>query len=246
MRMTTAMLAVACALGAAGAPAGSAAPAGKDRVCAAGEVRWLERWDRAYAGRIKAPTTVFRRPGADPFLRLEIVDKYRFWTTVPIVAQLVDRRCRPTWFRVRLRHYPNGTLGWVRAGTMTTSRIRARIVVDLSQRRLFFYKQGRLVLSAPAAVGTSGTPTPTGKFFVTQRWVLKDPNGPFGARLLSVSAFSDVLRWWREGGPIGIHGTNDGSSIGRRASHGCVRLPASAMLELFKDVPLATPVTIRE
>lgn len=238
----TVVLAVALLAAATAAPAASA-PSG--RVCTAGEVRWLERWDRAYAGRIKTPTTVFRRPGADPFLRLQTVDRYRFWTTVPIVAERLDRRCRPTWFRVRVRHFPNGTLGWVRAGTMTTSRIRSRIVVDLSQHRLFFYKRGRLVLSSPVAIGKPSTPTPVGRFFVTQRWVTNNPNGPFGAHLLSVSAFSEVLRWWREGGPIGIHGTNDRSSIGRAVSHGCVRLPAGPMLELFKRVPLATPVTIR-
>ena len=124
MRSPCATVVLAVALLAA-ATAASAAPAPSGRVCKAGEIRWLERWDRAYAGRIKAPTTVFRRPGADPFLRLQTVDRYRFWTTVPIVAERLDRRCRPTWFRVRVRHFPNGTLGWVRAGTMTTSRIRS-------------------------------------------------------------------------------------------------------------------------
>lgn len=237
---------VACGLVVAGAsPALSAAAEGR-RVCAAGEIRWLERWDRAYAGRIMKPVTVFRRPGAGPFLRLETTDSYGFRTTVPIVAQRLDSRCRPTWFRVRVRFYPNGTLGWIRAGVMATSRIRTRIVVDLSQRRLFLYKRGRVVLRTSVAVGTGGTPTPRGRFFVNQRFTLTDPDGPFGSHLLGVSAFSDVLRWWREGGPIGIHGTNQRSSIGRAASHGCIRVPARAMPTLFAQVPLATPVVIRE
>jgi lipoprotein-anchoring transpeptidase ErfK/SrfK len=191
------------------------------------------------------PATIFRSPGAGPFLRLPVVDPYGFWTTVPIVAQRVDRRCRPTWFRVRVRHYPNGTLGWIRAGTMATSRIHKRIVVDLSRKRLFLFERGRLVLSTPAAVGKASTPTPRGRFYITQRYILKDPSGPFGSRALGVSAFSNVLRSWRDGGPVGIHGTNEPFSIGRPVSHGCVRLPERAILQLFRQVPLATPVIIR-
>jgi lipoprotein-anchoring transpeptidase ErfK/SrfK len=239
-----AIAAVACGP-AATAAAPAAAATGGGRVCAAGEVRWLERWDRAYAGRLLGPATIYRRPGAVPFLRLPVHDPYGFSTTIPIVAQRLDRHCRPTWFRVRVRHYPNGTLGWIRAGTMATSRIGARVVVDVSRHRLFLYKRGRLVLETPAAVGKPSTPTPRGRFYVTQRFIVK-PGGPFGARALGISAFSDVLRSWRDGGPVGIHGTNEPFSIGRPVSHGCVRLPESAMLALFRQVPLATPVVIRD
>jgi lipoprotein-anchoring transpeptidase ErfK/SrfK len=238
------VMAGVCLLAAAAAP-GLSSAAEPRRTCKAGEVRWLERWDRSYAGRVMEPTTVYRSPGSGPFLRLGVTESYGFRVTVPIVAQRVDRRCRPTWFRVRVRHYPNGTLGWIKAGTVSTSRIRARIVVDISSRRLSFYKSGRVALTTRIAIGAAGTPTPRGKFFVVQRFVMRNPNGPFGSHLLGISAFSDVLRWWREGGPIGIHGTNDRSSIGQPASHGCVRLSQSAIQELFKHVPLATPVLIR-
>ena len=120
-----------------------------------------------------------------------------------------------------------------------------RIVVDVSSHKLFLYKRGRLVLSTPVAVGKSSTPTPRGRFYITQRFVLTNPNGPYGARALGISAFSDVLRSWRDGGPVGIHGTNEPFSIGRPVSHGCVRLPEHAMLDVFRQVPLATPVIIR-
>ena len=225
-------------------PVASAASDG-GQVCAAGTIRWLERWDRAYAGRLLAPATIFRLPGSVPFLRLPVTDSYGFPTTVPIVAERLDRRCRPTWFRVRVSFYPNGTLGWIRAGTMSTSRIRTRIIVDLSRQRLILYKSGRVVLSTPAAIGKPSTPTPLGRFYITQRFILTNPDGPYGARALGISAFSNVLRSWRDGGPVGIHGTNEPFSIGRPVSHGCIRLPERAMLELFRQVPLAAPVTIR-
>jgi hypothetical protein len=225
-------------------PVASAAGDG-GQICTAGTVRWLERWDRAYAGRLLAPATIFRLPGSAPFLRLRVTDSYGFRTTVPIVAERLDRRCRPTWFRVRVSFYPNGTLGWIRAGTMATSRIRTRIIVDLSRQRLILYKSGRVVLSTPVAIGKPSTPTPRGRFYITQRFILTNPDGPYGARALGISAFSNVLRSWRDGGPVGIHGTNEPFSIGRPVSHGCIRLPERAMLELFRQVPLAAPVIIR-
>jgi hypothetical protein len=236
--------ALACSLGLLSS-SGLAAPARAERVCAAGSVRWLERWDRSYAGRLRTPTEVFRRPGAGPFLRLGVGDAYGFPTTVPIVAERLSRNCRPTWFRVRVAAYPNGTLAWIRAGTMATSRLRKRIVVDVSSRRLFLYTRGRLAFSTPAAVGKPGTPTPLGRFYLTQRFVVTSPHGPYGSRALGLSAFSNVLRSWRDGGPVGIHGTNEPFSIGKPVSHGCIRLPERAMVRLFRQVPLATPVIVR-
>jgi len=215
------------------------------RACAAGSVRWLERWDVAYAGRLRRPVVVDRHPGAGSFLRLGIGDAYGFPTVLPIVAERLDRSCKPTWFRVRVATYPNGTLGWIRAGTISTSRIRKRIVVDVSRRRLVLYVRGRIAFSTPVAVGSAATPTPLGRFYVTQRFVVTSRNGPYGSRALGISAFSNVLRSWRDGGPVGIHGTNEPFSIGQPVSHGCVRLPDRAMIDLFARVPLATPVLVR-
>jgi len=101
---------------------------------------------------------VDRRPGAGSFLRLGIGDAYGFPTVLPIVAERLDRACKPTWFRVRVATYPNGTLGWIRAGTISTSRIRKRIVVDVSRRRLVLYVRGRIAFSTPVAVGSAGEP----------------------------------------------------------------------------------------
>jgi lipoprotein-anchoring transpeptidase ErfK/SrfK len=222
-----------------------AATTARGHLCAPGSVRWLERWDVAYAGRVMRPVTVHRRPGGPAFMSLGTNDRYGFWTVVPIVAERLDRACKPTWFRVRVTHYPNGTLGWIRAGTVATSRIRRRIVIDVSRRRLFLYQRGKLILSTPAAVGKASTPTPLGRFYITQRFIVTARNSPFGTRALGISAFSNVLRSWVDGGPVGIHGTNEHFSIGKGVSHGCVRLPEQTMRRLFGLVPLATPVIVR-
>ncbi len=44
---------------------------------------------------------------------------------------------------------------------------------------------------------------------------------------------------------IYIHGTNDEISLGRPASHGCVRMRNHEVIELFDLVPVGTPVTIK-
>jgi hypothetical protein len=242
-RLTFAVVVGACALGLA-PQFGSSSSFGLGATCTPG-VRWLERWDVAYAGRVLRPLDVYRAPGGAPFMSLGISDHYGFAVVLPIVAERLSRSCKPTWFRVRVSHFPNGTLGWIRAGTVATSRIRRRIVVDVSRRRLFLYQRGKLILAAPAAVGKPSTPTPHGRFYITQRFIVTAPNSPYGTRALGLSAFSNVLRSWVDGGPVGIHGTNEPFSIGKGVSHGCIRLPEQTMRRLFGLVPLATPVVIR-
>ncbi|MDX6455249.1 MAG: hypothetical protein QOD48_1356, partial [Gaiellaceae bacterium] len=134
---------------------------------------------------------------------------------------------------------------WVRASHVQLVRVRTRIVVDLSERRVRFYKRGRLVLSSTAAVGSSATPTPLGRYYVNQRLIPRDPGGPFGPGAIGISAFSPVLTGWTQGGPIAIHGTNEPWSIGRAVSNGCIRLPNAALRKLFAQTPSGTPVLIR-
>ena len=123
--------------------------------------------------------------------------------------------------------------------------VRTRIVVDLSDRRASVYRWGRLALRARVAVGAPATPTPVGRFYVNERFVLSSPNGPFGVAALGISAHSNVLRDWVQGGPIGLHGTNEPASIGQAASHGCIRLENGDMSRVFRLAPAGTPVVIR-
>ena len=106
------------------------------------------------------------------------------------------------------------------------------------------YRGGRLVLKTPVGVGSRTTPTPIGRYYVNQRITVGDVNGPFGPAVLGVSAFSDVLTDWAEGGPIALHGTNEPWSIGRAASHGSVRVPNATLERLFALTPAGTPVVI--
>ena len=198
---------------------------------------------QTFAARVRVATHAFRQPGRGAFLTLQISDPYGFPTTLSILDRY--RGCGgSTWYRVRLAHWPNGTTGWVPASVVKTTRLRVKIVVDVSSHKLTLYRRGQAVMSSPAAIGKPSTPTPLGTFFVTQRFLVDPPTRAFGPRALGISAFSNVLRNWKDGGPIGIHGTNESFSIGQPVSHGCVRLPNEQIIKLFAVTPLGTPVVI--
>jgi lipoprotein-anchoring transpeptidase ErfK/SrfK len=161
-----------------------------------------------------------------------------------VLASVRRRDCSPAWYRVQLPLRPNGVTGFVRASAVDLGRVWTRIRVDVSARRLTLFRDGRPVLRTVVAVGSRATPTPTGSYYVNQRLVPANPSGAYGPAALGISAFSNVLTHWAQGGPVAIHGTNEPSSIGRAASNGCIRVRNRVLRRLFASTPAGTPVTI--
>jgi lipoprotein-anchoring transpeptidase ErfK/SrfK len=158
----------------------------------------------------------------------------------------IDAPCRPDWYQVQLPILPNGTIGWVRAWAVQIYRVHSRVVVDVSNRKLQLFRRGKLMLETRVAVGASTTPTPLGRYFVNERYVLPDDRGPFGPDALGISAHSNVLQHvWVDDGPIGIHGTNEPASLGKAASHGCIRVANPVMRRIFRLAPAGTPVIVK-
>jgi lipoprotein-anchoring transpeptidase ErfK/SrfK len=150
------------------------------------------------------------------------------------------------WVRVELPLRPNELSGWVPADQVELVEGRHEVSVDLSDRRLTVLEDGAVLLESPVAVGAPDAPTPTGTFAVIDRLQSPDPFGPYGDFALGLSGLSDVYSEFAGGeGQIGIHGTNDPSSIGQAVSHGCIRLPNDVIGRLADLLPLGTPVTIR-
>jgi L,D-transpeptidase catalytic domain len=203
------------------------------------------RSDRSYAVIIRRVAEVRARPGAGRLVRrFSRLDENGYPVVLGVLGERMNGNCRATWYRVQVPMLPNGQTGWVAARNVRAFAVRTRIVVDLSTRRLVAYRAGRAALRAPVSVGAARTPTPVGRYFIDERFVLSDPNGPFGVAALGISAHSDVLRDWVQNGPIALHGTDDPASIGRAASHGCIRLENSMMQRLFALAPAGTPVVI--
>ena len=239
------MLAVAFAAAGCGGSAHTtpgAAPPHK-RACKAAYHAYAS--DRlAWAAIVRDRAVARRRPNGPTLAAFGRENVNGVPTVFSVRGARIDRTCRPAWYRVQLPIRPNGVTGWVRATDVTVATVHTRIDVDLSTRRLTLFRSGRRVLTATVAIGSSATPTPTGSFYVNQRLVPDDTSGPYGPGAVGISAFSNVLTGWTQGGPIAIHGTNEPWSIGKAVSNGCIRLPNPILKRVFAQAFAGTPVTI--
>lgn len=162
---------------------------------------------------------------------------------------ITDRFCddrERLWLRVRVPQRPNGTQGWLLRDFVSVQRNDVRIVIDQSERRLTVYKQNRLVMRAPIAVGKPETPTPYGTFAVAEKIFTNSPGAFLGPLVLPTTGFSETLNEYAGGnGRFAIHGTSVPQFIGTRASHGCVRMLNKHVLRLGKLAPPGTPILIQ-
>ena len=149
-----------------------------------------------------------------------------------------------SWLRILLPIRPNEAAGWVRKDDVTVHRVDQRIVVDLSDRSLRYFRDGELVDRFAVGIGRPETPTATGTFYIWAQVPQASASGPYGVFALGLSGFSPVLKDWPGGGRMAIHGTPNAGDRGQMVSHGCVRVFNDDMLDL-KRVPLGTPVIIK-
>jgi lipoprotein-anchoring transpeptidase ErfK/SrfK len=212
--------------------------------CEPGSVRSLVSGKQAYAVDVRGLVRAHRNPGGRAFARFGNLNVNGVPTVFAALEAVIGARCKAAWYRVLLPVKPNGVTGYVRARDVNLRAVRSRIVVDLSARRVALYDRGRLALKTTAAIGAPATPTPTGRFYVNQRF-RTDVNGPFGWAAIGISAFSEVLTGWVQGGPVAIHGTNRPSLLGLRISNGCIRVSNAAVRTLWRLAPTGTPVLIR-
>jgi len=148
------------------------------------------------------------------------------------------------WLEIFLPTRPNGSTGFVKENTVKLTPHNFRIEVRLSQFNLKAFDGSRLILDAPIAVATANTPTPGGLFFTTEL-IQPPPGSAYGTYAYGLSGHSEVYETFGGGdGQLGIHGTNDPSSIGRAASHGCIRLRNDDIDKLVPILPLGVPVQI--
>jgi len=119
-----------------------------------------------------------------------------------------------------------------------------RIVVSIPDHTLALLDGDRVLHTWPIATGKESTPSPQGDFRIVNR--VRNPvwygphqvtppgsHNPLGTRWMGLSARG-----------YGIHGTNDPRSIGRSASHGCIRMRNQDVEELFDMVPVGVSVRL--
>ena len=148
------------------------------------------------------------------------------------------------WLLVDLPVRPNGTMGWVRGGDVSTATYRARIIVDLYRGRLEAWENGALVAQGAIASGAEETPTPPGGFFVTEIQEHTDPATGDTTWLIGTSAYSEAIDPTAEGDPaVAILAVGDAAHLSQAISLGCVRIHPD-VLERLALLPLGTPVQI--
>ncbi|MGA3023309.1 MAG: L,D-transpeptidase [Bryobacteraceae bacterium] len=119
-----------------------------------------------------------------------------------------------------------------------------RIVVSIPDHKLALLEGDKLIRVYDVATGKLTTPSPEGEYRVVSRvahptWfsahkvVQPGPANPLGTRWLGLS-----IRGY------GIHGTNVPQSIGKYASHGCIRMRNKDVEDLFERVQVGTPVEL--
>lgn len=122
---------------------------------------------------------------------------------------------------------------------------RVRLTVDLQRLRLSVLRGHSMLGRFAIAAGGPSTPTPTGRFSVTDRVVFPQ-GGTYGTFALGLSAHQPhLIPGWTGGDQIAIHGTSHPQTIGTYASLGCIRVSDTALRVLRRTVPLGTLVTIR-
>jgi lipoprotein-anchoring transpeptidase ErfK/SrfK len=147
--------------------------------------------------------------------------------------------------RVLLPVRPNESQGWVSASDVTLSQHHYRIVVSTGKHTLTVYSSGSVAMQVPVGLGTGGTPTPGGVFYIKELLRPSDPNGAYGPYAFGLSGYSPVLTDFGGGdGAIGIHGTNEPDSLGSNVSHGCIRMSNANITKMAKMLPLGVPVQI--
>jgi lipoprotein-anchoring transpeptidase ErfK/SrfK len=127
---------------------------------------------------------------------------------------------------------------------------KPRVIVDLSDRRAYVYRQNTVIASYPIGVGKKGWETPTGSFKIMH--MQHDPawKHPITGQVFPAGPDSPLgMRWigfWTDGhSHIGFHGTPNSDMVGSPVSHGCLRMRNPDVISLYSQVGLGTQVEVR-
>lgn len=120
-----------------------------------------------------------------------------------------------------------------------------QIVVSIPDRKLALLQDGEVIRTYPVAVGAAVSESPSGEFKVVSR--LSNPTYYHPHKVIPPGKANPLGTRWigldKKG--YGIHGTNQPDSIGKAASHGCVRMRRADLEALFSMVRVGDSVVIR-
>lgn len=163
---------------------------------------------------------------------------------IPIVAWVEEVSRHGRYGLVTVPYSGTGATGWIPLKGLERELTQITVRMDLSRHEIVVERRAKAILRLPAATGAPASPTPPGRYFVTDR-IPFAPGGTLGSFAFGISGIQTRLpAGWNGGDQLAIHGTNDPSSIGTSASAGCLRISEKALDRLKPLLQLGTPVII--
>lgn len=150
-------------------------------------------------------------------------------------------------FRVLLPTRPNGTYGWIDGDDAELNRHNYAIRVSLDDHLLTLFEREQEIFETTVGVARENAPTPLGRYYTTELIRPIEPHSVYGAYAYGLSGYSDTFEEFAGGpGQLGIHGTNDPSTLGTNVSSGCIRLHNDDISLLVEDIglPVGVPVEV--
>jgi lipoprotein-anchoring transpeptidase ErfK/SrfK len=152
---------------------------------------------------------------------------------------------KSSWLGVRSEFAGNGRIGWIPRSAALLGRDQWSVSASLSRKTFTVSESGRVVKRYTVGIGAVDSPTPTGRFAVSDRLFTGDPAGPYGCCILALTATAPhAIPGWTGGNRIAVHATPATETIGQPDSHGCLHVTEAEGRWLIYHVPDGTPVTI--
>jgi hypothetical protein len=192
----------------------------------------------ALGARLVHRTALFSAPGGQRIATLGLYTDFGS----PRLLSVVRRR--GAWLAVSVPEAPVGRVGWVAARTVRLFAVSYVVRVSLKRRELVVQRNGRVTERVRVGIGRAMSPTPLGRFAVTDKLVMRGPS-VYGCCVLVLSGRQTRLpASWTGGDRLAIHGTGEGGTIGTAVTLGCLRAAAGDLWRLVHTVPIATPVIV--
>ncbi|HET6484154.1 MAG TPA: L,D-transpeptidase [Actinoplanes sp.] len=162
---------------------------------------------------------------------------------LPVTVPIVERR--PGWLAVLLPSI-NRHVGWVPDTAGDVRPLPDRLILDRSERRLTWFRDGQERGDWAVAVGAPATPTPLGRTYVMGRTITSGPvyAGLDALVLGAIPDDRDALSAALRDGHTAIHAWRDESAFGRDISNGCIRMPVKVQRTLLDSLQPGTVVHV--
>ena len=136
------------------------------------------------------------------------------------------------------------TVATAQSSPAGATQVKRTIIVSLEDRKLALVEDGQVVKIYTVAIGKPSTPSPVGSFTIQRR--VKNPVYSHNGKTVQPGPANPVGTRWMglniKG--YGIHGTNEPKSIGKAASHGCIRMAKKDLEEMYEMVRVGDTVEL--